>query len=85
MKKTKFIQDAKQNPARFYRYPTDVIRDRRLTDADRKDIIAAWEREMQDEQHAAEDGSEWEERLDQLRRAREILERDRPSGLTDSP
>jgi hypothetical protein len=45
MKKTKFIEDAKLYPSRYYRNPTDVVRDRRLTNADRLEILAAWERE----------------------------------------
>lgn len=64
MKKAKFLQDAKLDPARFYRNPSDVLRDRRLTDQDRREIIAAWERHVQ---ATAEDGVEQLERLRQLR------------------
>lgn len=64
MKKAKFLQDAKLDPARFYRNPSDVMRDRRLTHQDRRDIIAAWERNA----HAsADDDLEQLERLRQLR------------------
>lgn len=73
MKKAKFVQDAKQDPARFYRYPTDIVRDRRLTDADRREIIDAWEREAEQQ---AGDAAATDERLEQLRRAREMLERE---------
>jgi hypothetical protein len=64
MKKAKFLHDAKLDPARFYRNPSDVLRDRRLTDQDRREIIAAWERHVQ---ASAEDGAEQLEYLRQLR------------------
>lgn len=64
MKKAKFLQDAKLDPARFYRNPSDVLRDRRLTDQDRREIIAAWERHVQ---ASADEGVEQLERLRQLR------------------
>ena len=43
MKKTKFVQDAKLDPGRYYRNPIDVIRDRRLNMEERLEIIRAWE------------------------------------------
>ena len=64
MKKAKFLQDAKLDPARFYRHPSDVLRDRRLTDQDRREIIAAWERHAQS---SPDDDAEQLERLRQLR------------------
>jgi len=64
MKKAKFLQDAKLDPARFYRHPSDVLRDRRLTDQDRREIIAAWERHAQ---AVPDDDIEQLERLRQLR------------------
>ena len=74
MKKAKFVQDAKLDPSRYYRNPADVVRDRRLTNQDRLDILAAWERtEREREQNGEfESGSEG---LEQLRRVREELER----------
>jgi len=41
----KFIEDAKLDPARYYRSPSDVVRDRRLSDAERLEILDAWERD----------------------------------------
>jgi len=72
MKKAKFLQDAKLDPARFYRNPADVMRDRRLTDDDRRQIIAAWERNTKNQD---QDGSVTgtEEQLSQLRELRERL------------
>ena len=45
MKRVEFIESAKLDPARFYRDPTDVVRDRRLTDEERLEILSAWERD----------------------------------------
>jgi len=73
MKKAKFVQDAKLDPARYYRNPSDVIRDRRLTDKDRLEILAAWEREARERQEREESASKAEE-LQHLRRVREELE-----------
>ena len=72
MKREKFLKDAKAEPSRFYRNPSDVIRDRRLTHADRLEILAAWER-------AAESGQDFIR--DELHRVREQLE----SGETSLP
>lgn len=74
MKKAKFVQDAKLDPARFYRNPSDILRDRRLTDEDRRQIIVAWERNAQnrDPDGFAEAA---QEQLEKLRQLREQLER----------
>jgi hypothetical protein len=73
MKKAKFLQDAKLDPARFYRNPADVMRDRRLTDEDRRQIIAAWERNAKSrDQGGSVAGTE--EQLNRLRELRERLE-----------
>jgi hypothetical protein len=45
MAKKKFMEDVKLNPARFYRLPSDVNRDRRLSDEERLEILEAWERD----------------------------------------
>ena len=73
MKKAKFIQDAKLSPARYYRNPCDVVRDRRLTNADRLEILVAWERDAR-EQQDLEEASEGDP-LEELRRVREEVER----------
>ena len=75
MKKAKFLQVAKLFPSRFYRNPSDVMRDRRLTHEDRLQILAAWERDTR-ERHESENVPAGEpEQLLQLRRVREELER----------
>ena len=42
MSKKKLFEDIKQNPARIYRMPADVLRDRRFADAERLQILRAW-------------------------------------------
>jgi len=86
MKKAKFVQDAKLDPSRYYRNPSDAVRDRRLNNQDRLDILAAWERiEREREQNSDLEGGS--EGLELLRRVREELERNleasraAPSGV----
>lgn len=45
MKHSKHIEDAKLDPQRYYPQPSDVLRDRRLADPDRLEILASWERD----------------------------------------
>lgn len=40
--KKKLLDDMVQNPARFYRAPGDVLRDRRFGDSERLEILRAW-------------------------------------------
>jgi hypothetical protein len=40
--KKKLFEDIKQNPARIYRTPGDVLRDRRFGDVERLEILHAW-------------------------------------------
>jgi hypothetical protein len=40
--KKKLLEDIKQNPARIYRAPGDVLRDRRFADTERLQILKAW-------------------------------------------
>jgi hypothetical protein len=40
--KKKLLNDILKNPARIYRLPGDVLRDRRFSDADRLEILRAW-------------------------------------------
>ena len=42
MAKKKLLEDMLRNPARFYRLPADVLRDRRFDDHDRAEILRAW-------------------------------------------
>ena len=45
MKYAKLIEDAKRDPSRIYSNPSEVLRDRRLSDADRVEILNSWERD----------------------------------------
>ena len=69
MKREKFLHDVKLDPSRFYRNPCDIIRDRRLTNQDRLEILHAWEREVQDAGDIAGGGI-----FQELRRVRQQLE-----------
>lgn len=46
MSKKKLIEEIKLNPARYYRVPSDVGRDRRFSNDERLEILAAWEKEV---------------------------------------
>ena len=63
MAKRKLLEDIKARPARFYRVPGDVMRDRRFGDPERLESLRAWE---------AEGDSEFGE---QIRDALENMER----------
>jgi hypothetical protein len=73
MKNAKFVQDAKLAPARYYRNPSDVIRDRRLTNKDRLEILAAWEQDARARRNP-DSGSAENDELQRLRRVRNELE-----------
>ncbi len=42
MAKRKLFEDIQRDPARFYRVPADVLRDRRFSDEERHAILKAW-------------------------------------------
>ncbi len=42
MTKKRLFDDIRQNPARIYRTPGDVLRDRRFDDSERLQILQAW-------------------------------------------
>jgi hypothetical protein len=42
MAKKKLLEDIKHHPARIYRTPNDVLRDRRFSDEERLDILRSW-------------------------------------------
>ena len=53
MTKKKLLEDIKRHPARIYRAPSDVLRDRRFGDAERLEILRAW-RDAKDESDQGE-------------------------------
>lgn len=46
MKNSKLVEEAKLSPGRIYHRPHDVLRDRRLDDAGRLEVLTAWERAL---------------------------------------
>jgi len=78
MTKRKLIEEIKLNPQRYYRAPSDVNRDRRFSDEERLQILAAWEREMRSSTDSTHD--EDDSRLRQLADARAEVEKRRPLG-----
>lgn len=54
MTKKKLFEDIKRHPARIYRTPNDVLRDRRFGDAERLEILRAWRQAMEDEPDLSE-------------------------------
>jgi hypothetical protein len=86
IKRARFVQDAKLDPGRYYRHPTDIIRDRRLTREDRLEILIAWERDMRERLESANGGAGADDKLSQLQRLREELEQTFEStGSEDKP
>ncbi len=75
MKNANFVQDAKLDPSRYYRNPSDVVRDRRLTNQDRLEILSAWEREARERQRNEGSAESDDETFQHLLRVRSELER----------
>ena len=85
MKRTRFVQDAKLDPGRYYRNPFDIIRDRRLSNRERLEIVVAWELGTTERIAALEAPTGAEETLEQLRRLRAELELDAERDGADGP
>jgi hypothetical protein len=75
MKNSKLVEEAKQNPTRIYHRPHDVLRDRRLDDAARLEILDAWSERLRSSQ-ASQNGGAAE--LEQLRAVRLEVEQRLP-------
>ena len=78
MAKKKLIDEIKADPARYYRMPADVIRDRRFTDDERMEILFAWERDARTQLDNA--ASDEPNALKQVLEARGEVEKKRPNG-----
>ena len=76
VKRARFVQDAKLDPGRYYRNPSDIIRDRRLSNKERLEIVIAWERDTRESIASPDAANGAEERLGQLKRLRAELELD---------
>jgi hypothetical protein len=80
MKNTKLVEEAKLHPTRIYSRPQDVLRDRRLNDIDRLEILTAWERDVRSAENSSSDGaSEPPGRLQDVVQARQEVEGRVPS------
>jgi len=82
MKRARFVQDAKLDPDRYYRNPYDVIRDRRLNNKERLDILMAWELAIERGLASFNGEVGVDERLDQLRRLRAELKQEAEGEAT---
>jgi hypothetical protein len=80
MKRQRFAQDAKLDPGRYYRNPSDIIRDRRLNTKERLDIVVAWERDTEERIASLGTANGAEEKLDELKRLRVELEQEVEGG-----
>lgn len=74
MSKKKLIEEIKLNPARYYRLPSDVGRDRRFNNDERMDILAAWEKEVTAAAPGSGDAGAETAMLAQVKEARRALE-----------
>jgi len=81
MKRARFVQDAKLDPGRYYRNPSDIIRDRRLNNKERLEIVLAWERDIRESTAALDAANGAEEKLDQLKRLRAELEHEAEGAI----
>jgi hypothetical protein len=77
MKYAKLVEDAKRDPAKIYPNPSDVLRDRRLSDGDRLEILESWERDARALSVAADEAMQGGEpnRLQEVIEARKLAEK----------
>jgi len=75
MTKRKLFEEIKLNPQRYYRAPSDVNRDRRFSDEERLQILAAWEHDMRTESDESENTGS---RLRQVTEAKAEVEKRMP-------
>ena len=75
MTKRKLFDEIKLNPKRYYRAPSDVNRDRRFSDEERLQILAAWEDDMRSFADESQGGS----RLREVADARAEVEKRLPT------
>jgi hypothetical protein len=77
MKNSKLVEEAKLTPGRIYQRPHDVLRDRRLDDVGRMEVLTAWERTLRGA--ANRDGTIENELLELEKARREVEERSAPA------
>jgi len=81
MTKKQLLEDIKADPARYFRAPSDVNRDRRFTDAERLEILQSWERDARTLSAADDEGMNGEQpsRLKTVVAARMEVEKKLPA------
>ena len=84
MTKRKLIEDIKLNPARYYRTPSDVNRDRRFSNEERLQILEAWERDARASINDQDSSDTESDQLRQVSDARTELEKRMPSAQSMS-
>jgi hypothetical protein len=82
MKNTKLVEEAKLNPTRIYHRPHDVLRDRRLKDPERLEILAAWEDGVRRAEPAGAQMNGTSVRLEDLEQVRREVEQRLPMPPT---
>jgi hypothetical protein len=80
MSKEALLETLKRDPARYFRNPANVVRDRRLTNRERAEILRAWAQSLEDKAGAAD--ADTTALLSQLQEAQATIERtpERRSG-----
>ncbi|HTT97851.1 MAG TPA: hypothetical protein VMF58_07355 [Rhizomicrobium sp.] len=70
MAKKQLLEDIRVEPTRFFRAPSDVLRDRRFSDHERLDILIAWDTFAR----ASEGNADHQAQLDAIAAARNEVE-----------
>jgi hypothetical protein len=86
MKHAKLVEDAKRDPSRIYTNPLDVLRDRRLSNLERIEILATWERDARALSVASDEamGGGEPNRLSEVIEARKEAEKRLPGGAAQT-
>jgi len=84
-KRARFVSGAKLDPGRYYRNPSDIIRDRRLTKEDRLEIVSAWERDLREQLETTDAADGASDKLGQLQKLREEIEQSLESAGEQKP
>ncbi|MBN9533808.1 MAG: hypothetical protein J0I26_05445 [Alphaproteobacteria bacterium] len=79
MSKEALLETLKRDPARYFRNPANVVRDRRLTNRERAEILRAWAQSLE---ATADMGADAASLLSQLQEAQATIEKtpERRSG-----
>jgi hypothetical protein len=78
MTKKQLLDEIKSDPARYFRSPNDVGRDRRFSDPERLEILKAWERDARADSVARDSPPGESGRLENVVAARIEIEKKLP-------